>query len=152
MRAHPFALALERRFPGLFEFILVDDDDDNADMDAGAEPRGALLDARARSLSGDPGVDLTAHFGFGEYSVGIGCLAHTHYDNNQLADVLDLIEPLASGSLGCFETLGFDGSPRSARMIDFADAQSGNIPALGPKDKSFRIRFFTGLGDMDGAP
>ena len=142
MSPHPLVLALENRFPGLFEI--------SSEGSNGSDGEWPQLEARARSLSGDPGADLVAQLDFGEYSIGIGWLAHTHYDGGQLEEALGLLHGLVSGSVGCLDTLGQDGAPRSARMIDFNDAQSGNIPPLGPKDKRFRVRFFTGVGDMDG--
>lgn len=102
----------------------------------------------ARSPCGDPLCDILLNSSFGEITVGLGSMAHTHFDFSDAPKALALIGDLLCGKLGSFDEIGHDGRVLSGRFVEADKTSScGASPARGAV--LGRMRFFSGLGNFD---
>jgi hypothetical protein len=146
--AQRLCLALDAALPGLFSVVPNDNELHDEDQES-QDDEWAEIYLMAPSPTGEPGAALHAGVSFGEYSIGIGSLSHTHFDSDQLGRAIALAQELASGKMGSFETIKPDGLASSARMIPFDDL-AVTISIHAPKDGTrWRARFFPGVGDLD---
>lgn len=129
-----FAALIAQTFPSLFAQPSFDEFGDFS------------LVAHSDSL--DPLCSLHVQSSFEEASVGLGSLAHTHFNFDQLEAATDLIERLISGQTGCYDQLDIDGKLISSQFID--RIQAHELPtAWHERAGKARLRFFSGEGNCD---